>query len=64
MVFDNILKTHIETGYCLNIDDITKIKSLSLYWIEYYKIQGHSFCNIDKMIIKTIFDKCNMTYKE
>ena len=64
IVFDNNLKSNIETGYCLNIDDITEIKSLLLFWIEYYKLQGNSFCNIDKLIIKTIFDRCNMTYKE
>ena len=64
IAFDNDFKTHKETGYCYNNHDVTKIKSYLLYWIEYYKLQGHSFCNIDKMIIKTIFDKCNMTYKE
>ena len=61
IAFDNDFKTHKETGYCYNIDDVTKIKSYLLHWIDYYKLQGHSFCNIDEMIIKTIFDKCNMT---
>ena len=38
LVFDNNFKIHIETNYCYNIDDITKIKSYLLYWIDYYKL--------------------------
>ena len=61
LVFDNIFKIHIEIGYCHSKVDITKIKSYLLYWIDYYKLQGYSFCNINEMIIKTISDKCNIT---
>ena len=63
LVFDNSFKVHIETNYCYNNDDITKIKGYLLYCIEYYKLQGYGFCNINEMIIKTISDKYNITYK-
>ena len=54
---------HIETNYCHKIDDITKIESFLLYWIDYYNLQAYGFCNINEMIIKTTSDKCNMTHK-
>ena len=53
LVFDNNFKRHIETYYCLNNDDITKMKSLLLFWIDYYKLQGYDFCKINEMILKT-----------
>ena len=62
-VFDENFKIHIKTGYCHNKYDITKIKSCLLSRIDYYKIQGYVFCNINEMIIKTTNDKCNMTHK-
>ena len=34
-----------------------------IYWIQYYKLQGRGFCNIDEMNIKTISDKCNIAQK-
>ena len=63
LVFDNNFKKHVETNYCYNTDDITKMKSYLFYWIDYYKLQGYGFCNINEMIIKTIDDKFNMTHK-
>ena len=53
----------LKTSYCYNNNDITKIKSYSINWIDYYKLQGYCFCNIDEMIIKTNSDNCNMTHK-
>ena len=63
VVFANSFKIHIETDNCLNNDDLTKIKNYLLYWIDYYKSQGYSFCNINEMIIKTITDKHWMSHK-
>ena len=60
LVIDKNFK--IESNYCRNNDDITKIKGYLFYWIDYYKSQGHDFNHINKMIIKTINDKCNITY--
>ena len=61
--FDNNFKIHIESFYCHNVDNITEIKTYLLYRIDYYKFQGYCFGNINKMIIKSIFDECNITYK-
>ena len=64
LVFDNYFKIHIENNFCFNIDNITKIKSFLIYSIDYYKLQGYGFCNInEERIIKTISDECNITYK-
>ena len=62
-VFDNNFKTQIDTNYFYNNDDITKTKSYFLYFIDFYKLQGYGYCNNDEMIIKTIGDKCIITYK-
>ena len=62
--FDNNSTTNIETEYLQNIVDIiTKIKGYILYWIDFYKLQGYGFCNINEMIIKTFSDNCNITFK-
>ena len=45
-----------------NKDDLTKIKTEILSWIEHLKFEGYSFCHINEMIIKTITDKQWMTY--
>ena len=37
--FDNNLKIHIESFFCLNDDDITKVKGYLFHWIDYYKLQ-------------------------
>ena len=63
LVFENNFKIHIETGNYINNDDLTKLKNYLLYWIDYYKSLGYSFCNIIKMIIKTITDKHWMPHK-
>ena len=62
--FDNNSTTNIETKYLHNfVDIITKIKGHILYWIDFYKLQGYGFCNINEMIIKTFSDNCNITFK-
>ena len=64
-MFDDTFKIYIETNYCHNLyDEFTKIKSHLLYGIEYYKLQGYSFCDINPISIKTINDKSNITYKQ
>ena len=60
--FDIKFTTKRETNYLHNINDIiTKIKGYLLYWIDYYKLQGYGFRNINELIIKTFSDKCNIT---
>ena len=62
--FDNNFTANIETNFLHNIDDIiTKIKSYLLYWIDCFKLRGYNFYNINQMTIKTISDRCNMTYE-
>ena len=63
LVFDNDYKRHIETNYCHNIEDITQIKSYLLNCIDYYKSQGHEFCHNNKMITKSVSDRCNISYQ-
>ena len=48
--------------YIHNKDDLTKIKTEFLFWIEHLKFEGYSFCHINELIIKTITDKQWMTY--
>ena len=62
LVFNDDFGTHIKTHYIDNKDDLTKIKTEILYWIEHLKFEGYSFCYINEMIIKTITDKHWMTY--
>ena len=62
LVFNNDFKIHIETCYVHNKDDLTKIKTQLLSWIEHLKFEGYSFCHINEMIIKTLTDKHWMTY--
>ena len=63
VVSDNKFKIFIETYFCLNIDDITKIKSYLLLWIDYCKLQGFGFCKINEMIIQTTSVEPCMTHK-
>ena len=63
LVFNDDFKIHIETYYVHNKDDLTKVNTELLSWIEHLKIEGYSFCHINEMIIKTSTDKHRMTYK-
>ena len=45
------------------MDDLSKIKTQLLSWIEHLKLEGYSFCHINELIIKSITDKHWMTYK-
>ena len=62
LVFIDDFKIHIETQYVHNKDDLTKIKTELLSWIEHLKFEGYSFCHINEMIIKSLTDKHWMTY--
>ena len=62
LVFNNDFKTHIETQYVQNKDDLTRIKPELLSWIENLEFEGYSFCHINEMIIKTVTDKHWITY--
>ena len=63
LVFNDDFGIHLKTHYVQNKDDLTKIKTELLSWIEHLKYEGYSFCHINEMIIKTITDKHWMTYK-
>ena len=60
--FDNNFTANIETNYFYNTD-ITNIKRYLLYDIYYFTARGYKACNINQMTIKTISDRCNMTYE-
>ena len=60
--FDNNFTTNIETNYFYNAD-ISNIKKSLLYDIYYFTARGYTFCNINQLTIKTISDRCNMTYE-
>ena len=62
LVFNNDFKIHKETRFVHNKDDLTKIKTELLNWIEHDKFEGYSFCHIKEMIIKSITDKHWITY--
>ena len=51
LVFNNDFGIHIKTNHVHNKNDLTKIRTGLLYWIEHLKFEGYSFCHI------------NMTYK-
>ena len=61
--FDNNFTTNIQTHYCYNMDDITKIKTYLLYSIDCFKSRGYKNYNINQMSIKSLSDRGNMTYK-
>ena len=61
LVFNNDFGIHIKTNHVHNKDDLTKIKTELLYWIEHPKFEGYSFCHNNEMIIKSITDKHWMT---
>ena len=44
------------------MDELTKIKTQLLSWIEHLKFEGYSFCHINEMIINSITDKHWITY--
>ena len=62
LVFNNDFGIHIKTHYVHNKEDLTKIKTEILLKLELLKYEGHSFCHINEMIIKSITDKHWMTY--
>ena len=62
LVFNNDFGIHIKNHYVHNKDDLTKIKTEILFWIEHLKFEKYSFCHINEMIIKSITDKHWMTY--
>ena len=61
--FDKNFTTNIQNNYCYNKDDITKIKSYLLYSIDCFKSRGYKNYNINQLNIKSISDRCKMTYK-
>ena len=62
MEFDNIFTAIVETNYFYNID-ITNIKRCLLYDNYYFSSRVYKVCNINQLTIKTISDRCNMTYE-
>ena len=43
--------------------DITNIKRYLLFDIHYFTSREYKACNINQMTIKTISDRCNMTFE-
>ena len=62
LVFNDDFKIHIKTYYVPNKDDLSKIKTELLSWIEHLNFEGYSFCHINEMIIKSINNKHWITY--
>ena len=52
--------TNVEANYVHNIGSY-KIKGDLLYYIDCMKLEGYKFCNINRMSINTVSDRCNMT---
>ena len=48
LVFNEYFKIHIETPYVQSKDDLTKIKTQFLSWIEHIKLEGYSFVTLMK----------------
>ena len=61
--FDNNFTTNIETKYFHQIDS-NNIKSDLLYYNDCFKSRGYKVCLINQMTIKTISERCNMTYEQ
>ena len=62
LVFNNDFKIHIETYYVHNKDDLSKIKTEILPWIEHLKFEGYSFCHNNEMTINSVTDNHWITY--
>ena len=60
--FDGNFTANIETNFFYNID-ITNIKRYLLYYIYYLTSRGYKVCNINDIIIKTISNRCNLTFE-
>ena len=39
------------------------MKGYLLYWIDYFMSRGHKFCKTNEMIVPTISNRRDMTYK-
>ena len=60
--FDNNFTIFIEINYIYNTDIDNLYKNL-LYEIDFYIDRGYKISNTNQMTIKTINDRCNMSYK-
>ena len=58
--FDYNFIAHIEIDYHYN-NDTRNIKSYLLFYIDSCEFAGYKFKNINRMIIKIVSDRCNMT---
>ena len=53
---------YIKREYFYNTN-IFSMKGYFVYWIDYFMSRGHNFCKINEMIIQTISNRRDMTYK-
>ena len=60
--FDNNFTTNKETNYVYNTD-ITDLYKFLLHNIDFFTARGYNVSNINQMTIRTVYDRCNMTYK-
>ena len=60
--FDNNFITNVATHYIYNTD-ITNLYEYFLHELNFHQARGYNVSNINQMAIKTIKDKCNMSYK-
>ena len=61
--FDNNFTTNVETFSFYNIDANNE-KSYLLYYTDCFSSKGYKFYNINQMTINSIYDRCNITYRQ
>ena len=59
---NNIFNPHKKRENFYNSDIISMEKHL-LNWVDYFMLRGYKFCKINEMIIQTISNRRDMTYK-
>ena len=59
---NNNFNPHIKIE-CFYNTNIISMKQYLLYWIDYFMPRGYKFCKINEMIIQTISNRRDMTYK-
>ena len=61
--FDDFI-TNIKTNYLVNKDHIINLKKFLSFDIKCFESKGYKIDNIKQMIIKSLSDRCNMTYEK
>ena len=53
----------IDTNF-FYMEEINNMKSNLLYCVNFYKSRGYDLYNINELVIKSLNDRCNMTYQQ